>query len=70
MSYYSNELEQAYDSLEDQYWELIDWLKEHAPASLEAFKRREMTDEETIEEYFKAEENYSVSATSTTDEGF
>lgn len=41
MSYREHELEQAYDQLEDQYWELIDWLKEHAPASLEAFKRRD-----------------------------
>lgn len=41
MSYREHELEQAYDSLEDQYWELIDYLKEHAPATLEAFKRRE-----------------------------
>lgn len=40
MSYREYELEQAYDKLEDQYWELIEWLKEHAPASLEAFKRR------------------------------
>lgn len=40
MSYKSNELEQAYDRLEDQYWELIDYLKEHAPATLEAFTRR------------------------------
>lgn len=41
MSYREHELEQAYDKLEDQYWELIEWLKEHAPASLEAFKRRD-----------------------------
>ena len=41
MSYREHELEQAYDKLEDQYWELIDYLKEHAPATLEAFKRRE-----------------------------
>jgi hypothetical protein len=40
MSYKSNELEQAYDKLEDQYWELIEYLKEHAPATLESFKRR------------------------------
>ena len=45
MSYKSNELEQAYDQVEDQYWELIDWLKEHAPASLEAFKRRNIEEE-------------------------
>lgn len=42
MSYREYELEQAYDKLEDQYWELIEWLKEHAPASLDAFKRRNM----------------------------
>lgn len=41
MSYREYELEQAYDKLEDQYWELIEWLKEHAPASLESFKRRD-----------------------------
>jgi hypothetical protein len=41
MSYREHELEQAYDKLEDQYWELIEYLKEHAPATLEAFKRRE-----------------------------
>ena len=40
MSYYSNELEQAYDQLEDQYWELIEYLKQHAPSTLESFKRR------------------------------
>jgi hypothetical protein len=40
MSYYEAELEQAYDKLEDQYWELINYLKQHAPATLEAFKRR------------------------------
>lgn len=40
MSYYSNELEQAYDSLEDQYWELVEWLKIHAPTTLQAFKDR------------------------------
>jgi len=40
MSYKSNDLEQAYDRLEDQYWDLIDYLKQHAPATLEAFKRR------------------------------
>lgn len=66
MSYREHELEQAYDSLEDQYWELIDYLKQHAPATLNAFKRRLKTDED----YFNVDENYSVSATSTTDEGF
>jgi hypothetical protein len=40
MSYKSNELEQAYDRLEDQYWELIEYLKQHSPATLESFKRR------------------------------
>ena len=66
MSYKSVELEQAYDKLEDQYWELIEWLKEHAPASLQAFKNRSKTDED----YFKVDNAYSVSMTSTTDEGF
>ena len=42
MSYYSNELEQAYDSLEDQYWELINYLKQHSPATLQAFKMRNL----------------------------
>lgn len=41
MSYRENELEQAYDKLEDQYWELIEWLKIHAPLTLESFKRRD-----------------------------
>ena len=41
MTYREIELEQAYDSLEDQYWELVEWLKLHAPATLNAFKRRE-----------------------------
>lgn len=40
MSYREHELEQAYDQLEDQYWELIEYLKQHAPATLQAFKRR------------------------------
>lgn len=40
MSYLEHELEQAYDSLEDQYWELIEYLKQHAPATLNAFKQR------------------------------
>ena len=40
MSYKSVELEQAYDKLEDQYWDLIDWLKQHAPLTLEAYKQR------------------------------
>lgn len=41
MSYRENELEQAYDKLEDQYWDLIEWLKLHAPLTLLAFKNRE-----------------------------
>ena len=40
MSYKSVELEQAYDKLEDQYWDLIDWLKQHAPVTLQAYKQR------------------------------
>jgi hypothetical protein len=40
MSYKSVELEQSYDKLEEQYWELIEWLKIHAPLTLESFKRR------------------------------
>jgi hypothetical protein len=46
MSYYEVELEQAYDKLEDQYWELINYLKVHAPATLEAFKRRPIKENE------------------------
>ena len=48
MSYKSVELEQAYDKLEDQYWELIDYLKAHAPATLQAFKVREQHVEHTM----------------------
>lgn len=40
MSYREHELEQAYDRLEDNYWELVDWLKLHAPLTLNAFKMR------------------------------
>lgn len=70
MSYKSVELEQAYDKLEDQYWELIEWLKDHAPLTLQAFKNRSKTDEDIMREYFKKDKDYSVSMTSTTDEGF
>lgn len=42
MSYREHELEQAYDKLEDQYWELIDYLKQHSPATLRAFKMRNL----------------------------
>jgi len=41
MSYKSNELEDAYDKLEDQYWNLIEWLKQHAPLTLQAYKQRD-----------------------------
>ena len=44
MTYREIELEQAYDNLEDQYWDLIEWLKEHAPTTLEAYKRRHFND--------------------------
>ena len=40
MSYKSVELEQAYDKLHAQYWDLIEWLQEHAPFALESFKNR------------------------------
>ena len=40
MSYREHELEQSYDKLEDQYWELVEWLQEHAPFALECFKNR------------------------------
>jgi hypothetical protein len=40
MSYKSVELEQAYDKLHDNYWDLIEWLQEHAPLALELYKRR------------------------------
>ena len=66
MSYREHELEQAYDRLEDQYWELVEWLKLHAPLTLNAFKNRSKTDED----FFKVDGAYSVSMTSTTDEGF
>lgn len=66
MSYREYELEQAYDRLEDQYWELVDWLKVHSPMTLQAFKNRSKTDED----YFKVDKDYSVSMTATTDEGF
>ena len=45
MSYRENELEQAYDRLEDNYWELIEWLKIHAPATLQSFKLRDKSNE-------------------------
>lgn len=48
MSYKSVELEQAYDRLEDQYWELIDYLKLKAPATLQAFKMRHQQVEHTM----------------------
>ena len=41
MSYREKELEEAYDRLEDNYWQLVDWLKLHAPLTLNAFKHRE-----------------------------
>ena len=41
MSYKSVELEQAYDKLEDQYWDLIEWLKLHAPLTLQSYKHRD-----------------------------
>lgn len=41
MSYREYELEEAYDKLEDQYWELVAWLKVHAPLTLNAFKHRD-----------------------------
>jgi hypothetical protein len=40
MSYKSVELEQAYDKLHDNYWDLIEWLQEHAPLALELYKQR------------------------------
>ena len=40
MSYKSVELEKAYDKLEDQYWDLIEWLQEHAPFALELYRQR------------------------------
>jgi hypothetical protein len=41
MSYREHELEQAYDRLEDNYWHLIEWLKLHAPLTLNAYKNRD-----------------------------
>lgn len=45
MSYREQELEQAYDRLEDNYWELVEWLKIHAPATLQSFKMRDKSNE-------------------------
>jgi hypothetical protein len=45
MSYREHELEQAYDRLEDNYWELVDWLKLHSPLTLQSFKMRNMSHE-------------------------
>lgn len=45
MSYREHELEQAYDRLEDNYWELVDWLKLHAPLTLNAFKHRDKSED-------------------------
>ena len=45
MSYRENELEQAYDRLEDNYWELVDWLKLHSPLTLQSFKMRNISHE-------------------------
>jgi hypothetical protein len=45
MSYREQELEQAYDRLEDNYWELVDWLKLHSPLTLQSFKMRNMSHE-------------------------
>lgn len=46
MSYKSVELEQAYDKLEDQYWELIEWLNMNAPAVLDEFRKRNQSEDE------------------------
>lgn len=40
MSYKSVELEQAYDRLEDQYWELVKFIQERDDALLKAFINR------------------------------
>ena len=40
MSYREHELEQAYDRLEDQYWELVKFIQERDDALLEAFINR------------------------------
>lgn len=45
MTYYEIELEQAYDKLEDQYWELIEFLKQNAPLTLQAFKNRNLNND-------------------------
>lgn len=45
MSYKSVELEQAYDKLEDQYWELIEWLRMNAPAVLDEFRKRNQSED-------------------------
>lgn len=46
MSYREKELEEAYDRLEDNYWQLVDWLKLHAPLTLNAFKHRDKAEVE------------------------
>ena len=37
--------ETKYNLLETEYWELLDWLKIHAPLTLAAFKNRNLTDD-------------------------
>ena len=49
MSYKSVELEQAYDKLHDNYWDLIEWLHEHAPFALELYKHRNKKTEQQVE---------------------
>jgi hypothetical protein len=46
MSYKSNELEQAYDRLEDQYWELVKFIHERDDALLKAFINRNKHEDE------------------------
>jgi hypothetical protein len=35
----------AFEYSEDNYWELVDWLKLHSPLTLQSFKMRNMSHE-------------------------
>jgi hypothetical protein len=34
-----------YDWVEEEYWELVEWLKIHAPLTLQAFKTRKLNND-------------------------
>lgn len=48
MSYKSVELEQAYDRLEDQYWDLVKFIHEHDDALLKAFVNRNKENQDEL----------------------